>query len=120
MKSEKPNASPPMNAANREILSARRRHPYADTAVSTGAAVSATFSDAIGPNSHVTGASTTPSASTLVLASRFIPLGTCTRVVRNRLWPWVIAYAGQVRNHTNDGGSPQPQVIADAGCPLHT
>ena len=44
-------------------------------AESAGARVRATFKVATGPNSQVTGASTTPIPSSLVLASRFIPPG---------------------------------------------
>jgi hypothetical protein len=40
-----------------------------------GARVRATFIDATGPNTHVTGASTTPRASSDVLPSRFTPPG---------------------------------------------
>lgn len=42
---------------------------------STGLRVSATFSEATGPNSHVTGANTTPTATTAVLDNRFTPEG---------------------------------------------
>ena len=40
-----------------------------------GAKVRATFIDATGPNSQVTGASTTPRATTLVSFSRLMPPG---------------------------------------------
>ena len=42
---------------------------------SAGARVRATFIEATGPNSQVTGASTTPRASSEVLARRFTPPG---------------------------------------------
>ena len=42
---------------------------------SSGASSSETFMVATGPKSHVTGISGTPKASTLVLASRFVPWG---------------------------------------------
>ncbi len=45
-----------------------------------GARVRATFKEAIGPKSQVTGASTTPTARTLVLAGRFTPPGNPTAV----------------------------------------
>ena len=51
-----------------------------DSADNAGARVSATLRVAIGPNSHVTGASRIPMATTLVLASRFTPTGTCMAV----------------------------------------
>src|SRR6266568_1965477 len=120
MNGEKPKSKPPRVAAIHPNLNPRRKHPYADSAVSTGAAVSATFSEATGPKSQVTGASRTPRASTLVLSSRLMPPGTCTCVVKNKLWPWLMAYCGQARNHTNDEGSPQSHTIAELGCPLQT
>src|SRR6266571_6647750 len=120
MNGEKPKSKPPRVAAIHPNLNPRRKHPYADSALVTGAAVSATFSEATGPKSQVTGASGTPRARTLVLSSRLMPAGTCTRVVRKRLWPWLIAYAGQAKNHTNDEGSPQPHTMVEVGCPVHT
>jgi hypothetical protein len=53
-----------------------------------GARVRATFKVAMGPNSQVTGASTTPMASTLVLAGRLTPPGTPTAAEWKRLSPW--------------------------------
>ena len=45
---------------------------------STGARVDATLRVATGPHNQVTGASATPMASTLVLASMFTPAGWLT------------------------------------------
>src|SRR5215469_14439196 len=112
---ENPKSKPPREAAGHPSRNARCRHPYADSAVSAGAAVSATFRLTTGPNSQVTGASGMPRASTLVLSRRLMPAGTCTRVARNKLWPWLMAYAGQDRNHANDEGSPQSQTIVEVG-----
>ena len=53
-----------------------------------GARVRATFMDATGPNSQVTGASTTPMASTLVLAGRLTPPGPPAAVEKKGLSPW--------------------------------
>ncbi len=83
--------------------------------MSTGARVSATFNVATGPNSQVTGASTTPAASTEVFERRLTPTGWCRTVVKNRLWPWVIAYAGHCRYQIIVAASPHPQVVVDVG-----
>ena len=46
---------------------------------------------ATGPNSQVTGASTTPRASTLVSLRRLIPVGWKSQVEYSTLWPWARA-----------------------------
>jgi len=89
-------------------------------AESTGASVTATFKVATGPRSQVTGASTTPMASSLVLASRLTPLGWNMAVEYSGLSPWEMAYAGHSRNQVNKEESPQPQVVVDVGWVDHT
>ena len=89
-------------------------------ALSAGARVSATFVDATGPNSHVTGASTTPTSVPDVFDSRFAPSGTFTAPENSRLWRCAMAEAGQAMNQTSWAGSPQPQVSAADGCPDQT
>ncbi len=86
---------------------------------STGLAVMATFKVVTGPKSHVTGARTTPTARTPVLASRFIPCGGKTALECSGSSPLAMACAGQARNHMNSPGSPHPQVVVDDGWP-HT
>ena len=58
---------------------------------SVGAKVRATFIDVTGPKSQVTGASSTPSATTLVSSSRLIPPGWKSHVENSTSWPWASA-----------------------------
>ena len=80
-----------------------------------GARVSATLRDATGPNSQVTGANTTPSASSDVLSSRLTPDGWDMAVEKNGSSPWEMACAGQAKNHRNSALSPQPHVEVALG-----
>ncbi len=74
MNGENPYTRPPSTAAGAHRTQ-RRSRTNIDRADSTGARVRATFIDATGPANHVTGASTTPSATTLVSSSRLTPPG---------------------------------------------
>src|SRR5580700_10189945 len=89
-------------------------------ALSAGARVSATLVDTTGPNSHVTGASTTPTSVPDVFDSRLAPWGTLTTFEKNGSCRWAIAQAGQAMNQTSCAGSPQAQVNVFAGCPDQT
>ena len=73
-----------------------------------------------GPNSHVTGARTTPTSGPEVFESRLAPCGTLTAPEKNRLCRWVMAQAGQAMNQTSCAGSPHPQVSAEEGWPDQT
>src|ERR1700730_14166694 len=77
----------------------------------TGDNVSDTFSEATGPNSQVTGASTTPMPTSAVLDKRLTPVGWNRAVEYRGFCPWAMAYAGHARNHVNNDESPQPQVV---------
>ena len=68
----------------------------------------------------MTGASTTPRATTLVSSSRLIPPGWNSHVEYRTWWPWVRAKAGQRKNQMKRAASPQPQVVVDVGCDDHT
>ena len=74
MKGENPYSAPPTKAAGHQRTH-RRSRPKAANADRAGASVSATFMPATGPNSAVTGPSTTPRPSTLVSSSRLMPVG---------------------------------------------
>ena len=89
-------------------------------AESTGLRVSATLRVATGPNSQVTGASTTPIPTSLVLASRLTPPGWNMAVEYQGSRPWAMAWAGQARNQVNRELSPQPQVVTEVGWGDHT
>ena len=80
-------------------------------AVSAGASVEATLSDATGPQIHVTGTSGMLSPVTEVLASRLMPVGWKSAVEKNGLCPCANAVAGHWKNHRNRAGSPQPQRV---------
>ena len=80
-----------------------------------GARVRATFMAATGPHSQVTGASTTPRATTLVSSSRLMPPGWKSHVEYRTSWPWARAKAGHRKNQRNRAASPQPQVVVDDG-----
>ena len=85
-----------------------------------GARVRATFIDATGPTAQVTGARTTPRATTLVSSSRLMPPGWKSQVEYRTSWPWARAYAGHWKNHRKRAASPQPQVVVDVGWVDHT
>ena len=80
-----------------------------------GASVRATFNEATDPKTHVTGASTTPSANSDVLSRRFTPVGWDIAVEKNGSRPWLMACAGQAKNQRKRALSPQPHVVVDAG-----
>ena len=80
-------------------------------AVSAGARVEATLSDATGPQIHVTGTSGMLSPVTEVLASRLMPVGWKSAVEKKGLCPCASAVAGHWKNHRNNAGSPQPQRV---------
>jgi len=69
-----PYTRPPTNAAGAHVTHRRTRANMA-SADSAGASVSATFMAATGPATQVTGASTTPRATTLVSSRRLTPPG---------------------------------------------
>ena len=116
---ENPYRSPAANAAGAHDTHRRTSTNMAD-ADSAGARVRATFMDATGPKAQVTGVSTTPRASSDVLASRLTPPGCDMAVEYSGSSPWARAWAGQAKNHRNSALSPQPQVVVDAGCADHT
>ena len=58
---------------------------------SAGLSVRATFSVAMGPNSHVTGASTIPRPTSAVLDNRLIPPGWKRWVEYSGFVPWDMA-----------------------------
>ena len=69
----------------------RRSRTNMASADSTGLRVRATFKVATGPNSQVTGASTTPMPTSAVLESRLTPLGWNSAVEYSGLSPWEMA-----------------------------
>src|SRR5580700_5756587 len=69
-------------------------------ALSAGARVSATLVEATGPNSQVTGASTTPTSVPDVFDNRLAPWGMLTTPEKNGLCRWAIAQAGHAVNQT--------------------
>ncbi len=89
-----------------------------------GAERSATFIEATGPNTQVTGVSTTPRASSEVLASRLTPAGWDMAVELIGSRPWARAWAGQAKNQRKRALSPQPHVVVAVGwsdqTPHHT
>src|SRR5450631_1183498 len=98
----------------------RRSSTNKARADSAGASSSDTFIDATGPKIQVTGASTTPRASSEVLASRFTPPGWDMAVEKPGSRPWASAWAGQAKNHRKRALSPQPQVVVAVGWSDHT
>jgi hypothetical protein len=103
-----------MNAAG--VHEAQRRMTTnAKKAVSAGASVEATFSEATGPQIQVTGTSGRLRPVTEVWASRLMPSGWNSAVEKNGLCPWASAVAGHWKNQRNRAGSPQPhRVCVDA------
>src|SRR6185312_8397740 len=83
----------------------------AKKAVSAGASVEATLSEATGPQIQVTGTSGRLSPSTEVCASMLMPPGRNIAVEKKGLCPWASAVAGHWKNHRNRAGSPQPQSV---------
>ncbi len=109
-KGEKPKSNPPMKAAGVQDTH-RRRTTNAVKAVSAGAMVEATFSDAMGPQIHVTGTSGMLSPVTEVCASRLIPVGWKSADEKNGFCPCDSAVAGHWKNQRNSAGSPQPHRV---------
>src|SRR5665213_3507036 len=87
---------------------------------SAGASSNDTFIDTTGPKIHVTGVSTTPRASSEVLASRFTPPGWDMAIEKKGSRPWASAWAGQAKNHRKRALSPQPQGVVAVGWSDHT
>src|SRR6516165_3077766 len=83
----------------------------AKNAVSAGASVEATLSEATGPQIQVTETSGRLRPSTEVWASRLMPPGWNIAVEKNGLCPWARAVAGHWKNHRNRAGSPQPHRV---------
>ncbi len=89
----------------------RRMTTNAKNAVSAGASVEATLSEATGPQIQVTGTSGRLRPSTEVCASRLIPPGWNSAVEKNGLCPCASAVAGHWKNQRNSAGSPQPHSV---------
>ena len=73
--------------------------------------VEATFSDATGPQIHVTGTSGTLRPVTEVCDNRLMPCGWKSAVEKNGFWPCDNAVAGHWKNHRKSAGSPQPHRV---------
>src|ERR1700728_1070971 len=89
----------------------RRMTTKAVKAVRAGVMVEATFSDATGPQIHVTGTSGRLRPVTEVCDKRLMPCGWNSAVEKNGFWPCDNAVAVHCKNHRKSAGSPQPHRV---------